>query len=95
MLLAFHGAHWDPAWSESVRAYNRLIADLPGAAGARLLSIAGEGTWQSPLFEDGALDLPVVCLDRGPVAEQYGVAAVAAVFVVDANGAHQLASCAR
>ena len=86
VLLAFHGAHWDPAWSESVRAYNRLIADLPGAAGARLLSIAGEGTWQSPLFEDGALDLPVVCLDGGPVAEQYGVAGVAAVFVVDSDG---------
>jgi peroxiredoxin len=32
VLLAFHPPHWDPAWPESVRAYNGLIANLPGIA---------------------------------------------------------------
>jgi xanthine dehydrogenase YagT iron-sulfur-binding subunit len=86
VLIAFHPLHWDPSWGESVRAYNRLIANLPGTAGARLLSIAGEGAWYAPLFDDGALELPVVCLDSGPVAERYGVVGTAAVFVVDAQG---------
>jgi xanthine dehydrogenase YagT iron-sulfur-binding subunit len=86
VLLAFHPPHWDPSWAESVRAYNRLVATVPGAPAARLLSIAGDGAWQSPLFDDGALDLPVVSPDSGPVAEQYGVAGVGAVFVIDAGG---------
>jgi xanthine dehydrogenase YagT iron-sulfur-binding subunit len=86
VLLAFHPPHWDPSWAESVRAYNRLIASLPGAPGARLLSIAGDGAWQSALFDDGAMNLPVISLDTGPVAEQYGVTGVGAVFVVDAEG---------
>ena len=86
VLLAFHPPHWDPSWAESVRAYNRLIASLPGGPEARLLSIAGEGAWRSALFDDSALDLPVVSLDPGPVAEQYGVTGVGAVFVVDADG---------
>src|SRR5438552_1686827 len=63
VLLAFHPEHWDPAWTESVRVYNRLIADLPGAAGARLLSIAADGAWQTPMFDDGALALPIVRVD--------------------------------
>ena len=86
VLLAFHPPHWDPSWAESVRAYNRLIASLPGAPGARLLSIAGDGAWQSALFDDGAMNLPVISLDAGPVAERYGVTGVGAVFVVDAEG---------
>ena len=86
VLLAFHPPHWDPSWAESVRAYNRLIANLPGAPGARLLSIAGDGAWQSALFDDGAMNLPVISLDAGPVAELYGVTDVGAVFVVDAEG---------
>jgi len=86
VLLAFHPPHWDPSWAESVRAYNRLIASLPGAPGARLLSIAGDGAWQSALFDDGAMNLPVISLDTGPVAERYGVTGVGAVFVVDAEG---------
>jgi xanthine dehydrogenase YagT iron-sulfur-binding subunit len=86
VLLAFHPPLWDPSWAESVRAYNRLIASLPGAPGARLLSIAGDGAWQSALFDDGAMNLPVISLDAGPVAEQYGVTGVGAVFVVDAEG---------
>jgi xanthine dehydrogenase YagT iron-sulfur-binding subunit len=86
VLLAFQPQHWDPAWGEAVRVYNRLIADLPGAAGARLLTIAGSGAWQSPMFDDGALELPIVSVEAGPVARQYGVAGVAAVFVIDAGG---------
>lgn len=86
VLLAFHPAHWDPSWAESLRAYNGLIANLPGTAGARLLSIAGEGAWHAPRFDDGALKLPVLSLDGGPVAERYGVLEGAAVFVVDAQG---------
>ncbi len=86
VLLAFHPAHWDPSWAESLRAYNGLIANLPGIAGARLLSIAGEGAWHAPRFDDGALELPVLSLDGGPVAERYGVLEGAAVFVIDADG---------
>ena len=86
VLLAFQPPHWDPSWAESVRVYNRLIANLPGTAGARLLSIAGAGAWHAPLFDDGAVELPVVCLDSGPVAERYGAAGGGAVFVVDAEG---------
>jgi xanthine dehydrogenase YagT iron-sulfur-binding subunit len=86
VLLAFHPPHWDPAWPESVRAYNGLIANLPGIAGARLLSIADEGAWHAPLFDDGVLDLPVLWLDRRPIAERYGVLEGAAVFVIDAEG---------
>jgi xanthine dehydrogenase YagT iron-sulfur-binding subunit len=86
VLLAFHPPHWDPSWAESVRAYNGLIANLPGIAGARLLSIAGEGAWHAPLFDDGALELPVLWLDGRRVAERYGVLEGAAVFVIDAAG---------
>jgi xanthine dehydrogenase YagT iron-sulfur-binding subunit len=86
VLLAFHPAHWDPSWAESLRAYNGLIANLPGIAGTRLLSIAGKGAWHAPRFDDGALELPVLWLDGGPVAARYGVLEGAAVFVIDADG---------
>jgi xanthine dehydrogenase YagT iron-sulfur-binding subunit len=50
------------------------------------LSVAGRGAWHAPLFDDGALELPVLWLDGGPVADRYGVPEGAAVFVIDADG---------
>ena len=86
VVLVFQPTHWDPSWAEYVRAYNRLVADAGGSAGARLLSVVGAGDWHSLTFDDTTLELPVVCLDTGPVAEHYGVSGGPAVFVIDAEG---------
>src|SRR4051794_41712334 len=43
VVLAFHGAEWDPARAEHIETYNKLIASLGGVAGARLLQIGGAG----------------------------------------------------
>src|SRR4051812_49900234 len=52
VVLAFHGAEWDPARAEHIETYNKLIASLGGVAGARLLQIGGArargGLWFSP-----------------------------------------------
>ena len=85
-MLVFHPTQWDPSWVEYVRAYNRLISAIPGADGARLLSVAGSGAWHSLTFDDSTVELPVVCFDTGPVAERYGVAGGSAVFVIDDDG---------
>jgi xanthine dehydrogenase YagT iron-sulfur-binding subunit len=86
VVLAFQPAYWDPSWAEYVRAYNRLVADAGGSVGARLLSVVSAGDWQSLTFDDGTLEIPVVCADTGPVAERYGVRGGPAVFVIDAGG---------
>jgi len=88
VVLAFHPAGWDPARAEYVAAYNRLITRLPGLAGARLLSVAGDGPspWHELAFEDATVAIPVVRGEREDVARRYGVAGRAAVFVIDAAG---------
>jgi len=86
VVLAFQPAHWDPAWAEYVRAYNRLVGDVAGNAGARLLSVVEAGAWHSLTFDDATLELPVMCVDAGPVARRYGVGDGPAVFVIDAAG---------
>ena len=85
VVLAFHGAQWDPACAEHIETYNRLIASLGGVAGARLLQIGGAGPWRDLSFTDAALSLPVLAADSA-VAEQYGVGGEPAVFVIDASG---------
>ena len=85
VVLAFHGAHWDPARAEHIETYNRLIASLGGIAGTRLLQIGGDGPWRDLSFTDAALSLPVLAADSA-VAERYGVGGEPAVFVIDANG---------
>jgi len=86
VVVAFQPAHWDPSWAEYVRAYNRLVAEIGGEAGARLLNVVGAGDWHSLTFDHATVELPVICMDPGPVAERYGVHGGPAVFVVDADG---------
>lgn len=85
VVLAFHGAEWDPARAEHIETYNKLIASLGGVAGARLLQIGGAGPWRDLSFTDAALSLPVLAADSA-VARQYGVGSEPAVFVIDAGG---------
>lgn len=85
LVIVFHAPGWDPARQEHIDAYNRLIAVLPGAGGARLVSVGGDGPWRSFAFTDGDVSLPV--LDGAPgAAEAFGVGAHSAVFVVDSDG---------
>ncbi len=84
---------WDPARAEYVDAYNRLVARMPGGAGARLLRVGGGGdAWRELTFAgdgDGgasAVSIPVVAQDDAAVAAAYGVAGGAAVFVLDEAG---------
>jgi xanthine dehydrogenase YagT iron-sulfur-binding subunit len=86
VVLAFHGAQWDPARREHVETYNRLIASLGGVAGARLLEIGGDGPWRDLTFADESLALPVIDATDDDIARRYGVGAEPAVFVIDASG---------
>src|SRR5215208_145196 len=88
VVLAFDPAHWDPARAEHVERYNRLIERAPGLAGARLLSISGDGPWRELAFDDSArLAIPVLSGDDGATARRYGVDDGApAVFVLDGDG---------
>ena len=85
VVLAFHGAEWDPARDEHIETYNKLIASLGGVAGTRLLQIGGAGPWRDLSFADASLSLPVLAADSA-VAERYGVGGEPAVFVIDASG---------
>ena len=60
VVVAFHGAHWDPARAEHVETYNRLVASLGGTAGAQLVEIGGNGPWHDLSFGDDSVALPVV-----------------------------------
>lgn len=86
VVLAFHGAHWDPARAEYVETYNRLVASLGGVAGTRLLEIGGDEPWRSLTFADGEISLPVLSSADGEIARRYGVGSDPAVFVIDAEG---------
>jgi len=86
VVLAFHGAYWDPARAEYVETYNRLVASLGGVAGARLLEIGGAGPWRDLTFDDAALSLPVLSAADADVARRYGIGDEPAVFVIDAEG---------
>jgi xanthine dehydrogenase YagT iron-sulfur-binding subunit len=86
VVLAFPGAHWDPARTEHIDTYNRLVARLGGVAGARLLEIGGDGPWRDLTFADESLALPVLNPADQDVARQYRVGTEPAVFVIDATG---------
>ena len=86
VVLAFHGAHWDPARAEHIETYNRLIASLGGVAGARLLEIGGDGPWRELRFADDAVALPIFSPSDASTAARYGVGDEPAVFVIDAGG---------
>ena len=66
----------------------RRLSDLRGAP---VLLAFQPSHWDPSWAEcvrvyDRMLDFPAMCLDTGPVAERYGVADGAAVFVIDAGG---------
>jgi len=86
VVLAFHGAQWDPARAEHIDTYNRLIGKLGGLAGARLLEIGGDGPWRELRFADEALSLPVVTPGDTSIASCYGSGNEPAVFVIDGDG---------
>ncbi|HEV7703700.1 MAG TPA: 2Fe-2S iron-sulfur cluster-binding protein [Gemmatimonadaceae bacterium] len=86
VVLAFSSSHWDPAAREQVENYNRLIARLPGLAGARLLRIGANGPWRELGFADAQLSIPVIADGGAELATRYGVYDEAAVFVIDAHG---------
>lgn len=86
IVLAFSAAHWNPAASEHIESYNRLISRLPGLAGARLLRVEQEGAWRSLAFADTQLSIPVIDQGSAELARRYGVGNGPAVFVIDAAG---------
>jgi xanthine dehydrogenase YagT iron-sulfur-binding subunit len=86
VVLAFHGAHWDPARAEHIEMYNRLIASLGGVAGARLLEIGGDGPWRDLRFADEAIALPICSPSDASIAARYGAGDEPAVFVIDGEG---------
>jgi xanthine dehydrogenase YagT iron-sulfur-binding subunit len=97
-VVVFHSPHWDPARAEHVAAYNRLIANLPGVAGARLLSIGGDiesdgraTRGRSGLrrlrFADRSLPIAVIADHEGALADRLGVHGESAVVVLDRDGA--------
>jgi xanthine dehydrogenase YagT iron-sulfur-binding subunit len=88
VLLVFHSPEWNPAERELVDNYNRLIASLPGSAGAKLIHVGGEGAWRDLTFDDTALRFPVIDGDA-TIAERFGVGTSAAVIVLDADGAER------
>jgi xanthine dehydrogenase YagT iron-sulfur-binding subunit len=83
-IIVFHAAGWDPATAEHVELYNRLVANLPGAAGARLVHLRANGMWRALAFDDDTVSLPVV--EDDDIARDFGVDGEPAVFVVDARG---------
>lgn len=86
IVLAFHGAHWDPARAEYIETYNRLVASLGGVAGVRLLEIGGDEPWRTLTFADGEMSLPVLSSSDTEIVRRYGIGSEPAVFVIDAKG---------
>ncbi len=93
VVLVLHAQHWDPAAPEHVASYNRVIARLSGAAGTRLLSIDGRGTWRELGFSDTSLAMPILSSDAAEIAKQLGVTG-AAVLVIDRDGIVRWKHCA-
>ena len=87
-IVVIHAAGWDPATAEHVEMYNRLVGNLPGAAGARLVQLRTDGIWRSLAFDDHTVALPVVPVveDDDEIVRAFGVNGEPAVFVVDGEG---------
>jgi xanthine dehydrogenase YagT iron-sulfur-binding subunit len=86
VIVALHAPQWDPSHREQIAAYNRLIASLPDAAGAQLLSAGGDGLWRDFVFDDYAIALPVIKLTNDELALRFGVRGEPAIFVIDRDG---------
>jgi xanthine dehydrogenase YagT iron-sulfur-binding subunit len=83
-IIVFHAAAWDPATAEYVELYNRLVAHLPGSAGARLVHLRANGAARNLAFADATLTVPVIEDDE--IARHFGIDHEPAVFVVDGSG---------
>jgi xanthine dehydrogenase YagT iron-sulfur-binding subunit len=86
VVLVFASSRWDPAAAEHVESYNRLISQLPGLAGARLLRIGHDSPWRELGFADANLSIPVITDGGAELGRRYGVLNGPAVFVIDATG---------
>jgi xanthine dehydrogenase YagT iron-sulfur-binding subunit len=86
IVLVFSSARWDPVATEHIEQYNRLIARLPGLAGAQLLRVEHDGAWRALAFADTELSIPVIADGGAELAKRYGVREGPAVFVIDAAG---------
>jgi xanthine dehydrogenase YagT iron-sulfur-binding subunit len=86
LVIAFSSPRWDPAASEQVESYNRLIEQLPGLAGAKLLRVGHDGPWRELGFADARLTIPMIANGGAGLAKRFGVHDEAAVFVIDAHG---------
>jgi len=84
-VLVFQPSSWNPAQHEFMEAYNRLIASLPGTAGARLVEITADGEWQSLSFDDAAVSLAVID-QPAPRGAEFGLDSDGGVVVLDARG---------
>jgi xanthine dehydrogenase YagT iron-sulfur-binding subunit len=86
VILAFSSTRWDPAATEHIESYNRLISRVPGLAGARLLRVEQDGPWRELAFADTQLTILVIADGSADLARRYGVGDGPAVFVIDAAG---------
>jgi len=92
LVLVFHPAHWDPSTDAYVETYNRVVARMPGAAGARLLAIEqDDAPWRRLSFDDGALRIALIEAHAdgdAPVAlaARFGIGPAGGVVVLDADG---------
>ena len=91
VVVAFPGIRWDPARAAYLAAYNAVVADLPGDAGARLLSVGDRGAsgaveWRELAFAATPGAGPGVGAAAPPGGALYGVGDGPAVFVLDAAG---------
>ena len=86
LVIAFSSPRWDPAASGQVESYNRLIEQLPGLAGAKLLRVGHDGPWRELGFADARLTIPMIADGGDGLAKRFGVRDGAAVFVIDAHG---------
>src|SRR5690349_25173008 len=50
VLLAFFGAHWDPARTHQLWVYNQVLGQLP--SGGRVLGLAQGGRWCEVMLGD-------------------------------------------
>jgi xanthine dehydrogenase YagT iron-sulfur-binding subunit len=88
-VVVVHGGQWDPARTEHIQHYNRLIARYSGLAGVPLLSIGGDerSPWRELRFADESFAVPIVSRRISDAARRLGECDESAVFVLDGSGA--------
>jgi xanthine dehydrogenase YagT iron-sulfur-binding subunit len=87
VLLAFFGAHWDPARTHQLWVYNQVLGQLP--SGGRVLGLAQDGRWCEVMLDDEqTMRFPLLgdLGTEGEIAKRYGVFGSQAIFVIDEEG---------